>query len=501
MAGRENPDRDDSSGIENEIACLAEAIRSHPHRREEDAVVPLLKRKCFLLGQLLEVLRREKLELKNENERLENDRIRLRIELREALGIRKTTRTSGASPEILLEKGRKRRGAPRGHAGRSRDIPQTWDSERTISSPGRCECGSEEICETGEHDLKYVEDIVPSSRTVTLLRYSRGRCARCGKLLRNPEVLNGPPVITGKNLASHLSLLRQAGVSYRKLGSLCTETLGIPLSASGAMGVVNRVSDSLNPVYETIASALPEQEIIHGDETGWKVRGDLHYLWVFCNRELAYYHPDKSRSSAVVKNLIGKKFPGILVCDFYAAYNFLPRTQRCLVHLLRDIRKEREARPACISLERFQKRITDFVDEGKDIRLISDNNLRNARIESLRKELTRIGKLKMPVIGRGQALAKRILNYQDDIFRFVENPGLDYHNNRAERQLRPLVVSRKMSFGSDTIEGARRTCVLHSVTETCRLQKIKPLDFIRNFVGSKPQNIFCNLPRSLDLRI
>jgi hypothetical protein len=483
-----------------EISELSESIRMCAPD-DDKGMARLLRQKCSLLGQLADELGREKLGLEEEVERLEIDRRRLRMELREALGIRKKAEVASVVSESTVFRPRRRRGAPRGHRGGTRPVPATWDSEHTAPGPARCECGSEEICGTGEYDMKYVEDIVPARKTVKLLRYPRGRCARCGRLVRSPDAVNGPPVSTGENLASHLSMLRQSGISYRKLGTLCTETLGIPMTAAGAMGVVNRVSDRLGPVYETIASALPEQEILHGDETGWKVRGDLHYLWVFCNRELAYYHPDKSRGSAVIRNLVGKKFPGTMVCDFYAAYNFLPRTQRCLVHLLRDVKKECEAYPSCISLERFGKRISGFVDAGKDARLMTDEQARDERTRMLRRELARIGKMRMPVIGRGQALAKRILKYQDDIFRFIEDPGLDYHNNRAERQLRPLVVSRKMSFGSDTIEGARRTCVLHSVTETCRLQKIKPLDFIRNFVENNPQNIFGNLPKSLELRI
>ncbi len=66
--------------------------------------------------------------------------------------------------------------------------------------------------------------------------------------------------------------------------------------------------------------------------------------------------------------------------------------------------------------------------------------------------------------------------------RFVENPDVDYHNNRSERQLRPIVISRKMSFGSDTPEGARRNCVLHSVIETCKLQNVRPIDFIEKII-------------------
>ncbi|MDP2815765.1 MAG: transposase, partial [Rectinemataceae bacterium] len=169
------------------------------------------------------------------------------------------------------------------------------------------------------------------SRKVTLVEYRRGVCTKCGKEIRHPEAA-GPVVEIGANLAAHLAMLRQAGVSYRKLSAFCTETLGIPLSPSGAMGVVSRVADRNIPIYETIGNVLSKQPVLHGDETGWKVRLEQWYVWIMCNRSLVYLLPDKSRSAKTPERLLGKDFEGIVVCDFYGAYNFLPKTQRCLLH-------------------------------------------------------------------------------------------------------------------------------------------------------------------------
>ena len=72
--------------------------------------------------------------------------------------------------------------------------------------------------------------------------------------------------------------------------------------------------------------------------------GKSGYIWCFCNKRIAFFHPDHSRGAAVIEEILGKDFKGIVVCDFYAAYNCLEKTQRCLVHLLRDIKKERDVR-------------------------------------------------------------------------------------------------------------------------------------------------------------
>ncbi len=220
----------------------------------------------------------------------------------------------------------------------------------------------------------------------------------------------------GGNLAAHLAMLRQAGLSYRKLSSFCTEPLGIPLTPSGAMGVVNRVTNN-TPLYETIGNVLPEQEVLNCDETGWKVRLEQWFVWIFCNPSLVYLVPDKSRSGKVPERILVKDYQGTAICDFHGGYNFLQDKQRCLVHFTRDIEKERDLLPGSVTLERFE-----------------------------------------------------------------DTPGVEWHNNGAERHLRPLVVSRKMSFGSDTPQGAGRTCVLHSVVETCRLQNIRAVDLLREIM-------------------
>ena len=113
-------------------------------------------------------------------------------------------------------------------------------------------------------------------------------------------------------------------------------------------------------------------------------------------------------------------------------------------------------------------------------------------VKKLERELVSISRMDVPK-GRPQTLRKRIVKYHDEMMTFVDTPGVEWHNNRAERHLRPLVISRKMSFGSDTPEGAGRTCVLHSIVETCRLQNIKPVDLlmekmVRNTKSNFPLN-------------
>ncbi len=229
--------------------------------------------------------------------------------------------------------------------------------------------------------------------------------------------------------------------------------------------------------------------MVNADETGWKVRGSQWYVWIFCNRSVVFCHADRSRSSKVVEDILGKDYGGTFVCDFYAAYNFLQHVQRCMYHYTRDIKKEREVLPGSVQLERFEERVWGFIDAGKAAAALPQGKEKDNAAARLGRELSSIARMDVPR-GRPETLRKRIGKYHDQMLRFVTTPGVECHNNRAERHLRPIVTSRKMSFGSDTPEGAQRTCVLHSIVETCRLQKISPVELFKEKMARNSGNSF-----------
>jgi transposase len=375
---------------------------------------------------------------------------------------------------------KKKRGAPKGHRGASRPVPPNIDDEKIIEPPAVCSCGCGEIIMTDEFDDRYIEDILPVIKHITRLRFQRGRCSACGLKLRHEDALTGPPTRIGPNFSTFLTYMRQNGLTFGQLQKTAAG-VGFDLTRSGILGIVNRTTDSMEWVYDIIGMKLKGEAVLNIDETTWKVNSILWYIWVFCNKKMAYFHPVKSRAAKVLEMVLGEDFKGIAICDFYAAYNILKRTQRCLVHLLKDIKKERAVLKNNRQLKIFDQMIKTFISKGLEISKMPDGNDKQISIENLKKYFGRITKLK-PAKGTMGTLLKRIIKYKDDIFRFVENEEVEYHNNRAERQIRPTVISRKMSFGSHTAGGAKRNCILHSIIETCKLQDVDPIEFIRNIM-------------------
>jgi len=415
---------------------------------------------------------------------------KLLLELRQALGVTATTRDTDNRPDAAPETdtgtgtdskpkqdSKGKRGAPKGHCGKTRTVPVTIHREEVTGPSGLCSCGCSDLAATFDFDVRYVEDIPAVSKEVTRQIYLQGRCRGCGKIVRHPDVVSKPLVVTGPNLAAHLTIMNHMGVTFRKLSAFSTRTLGVELSASGALGIVSRVAASLEGPYGEVLRALPYQEWLNGDETGWKTMGRNGYIWCFCNKDLAFFHHDDSRGAKVIEEILGTEFGGVVICDFYAAYNCIDTTQRCLVHLLRDIKKEREILTGSKLLERFEQAVKGFIEKGLETQAMPDGTAKDRAVAKLEKQLDKLTRM---TVTRGKAvtLVKRIEKYRDDLIRFVTHPGVEFHNNRAERQLRPIVVNRKVSFGSNTAHGARRYCIIHTIIETCKLQGIDPIDFI-----------------------
>ena len=446
-------------------------------------------------------LKKENRELKDENAKLKNDVKRLLNQLRRSLGIKTETSTK-KKVEKNQEDGekktnRKRRGAPKGHIGRTRPIPDHVNNTKEILPPGRCpKCSSTAILFSDESINKYIEDILPITKYVEEIKYRWGICADCSQKIIDQEAFNGPPVKIGDNLISMLTVMRQQmGISYRKLSRLSTEMLKIPLTPSGVLGITNRVSQKLEPIYKGIEASLQNMPVLYGDETGWRMDGKRWYMWCFCNKKIVFYHADNSRGSKVPKAILGNDYDGILHADFYSSYNFIEKTQRCLVHFLRTIKEELEVSPNDKALLQLKIGLKNIIKEGNRIKLLPVSSEKQEQKKQLENELAELTKLESEN-KKVKTFGKRIIRHQKDLLRFVDHPEVDYHNNWVEQIIRWVVIFRKLSFGNRTVEGAFNFSILATVLETLRLQEKNLLESVLEILRT-PSDRLNRITRSL----
>lgn len=395
----------------------------------------------------------------------------------------------------------KPRGPPPNHEPHHRPLPEP-DETLMVTLP-KCPGCNEPLGEPLEYVDHTVEDVIPGRRVVRRYRQARYRCSGCGQfhLARPPGVL--PNSRFGPDLLLLLAILRLRGMSAGNIVTFLALVFGLHLSDSTVLNLEQRVARELQPLYEQIREALRTRNRVNGDETGWRVDGVPHWLWVFSSAAEAIFTVDRSRSGKVPLEVLGEKFQGVIVRDGWSAYNSVgcPQ-QQCLVHIHRDIqeleaqrgiepRPLREERPPRFTrrghpptellgfVERLRAILREAVQFHEKVKDTPSRRKAAARFQQ------RLNRLLRPAYRDedAESMAEGLRRRRHQMFTFLRFPNVPWHNNDAERDLRASVVVRKMSFGSRSMEGARCHAVLRSVELTCRRRGWDFRETVRGHLG------------------
>ena len=373
-------------------------------------------------------------------------------------------------------------GQKAGHVGLTRIKPERID--RVVEQKLRhCPDCHHRLSRTQEIIEHLQEDLIPARPEVTCFKKHRYYCAHCRKMVTAPHAPEEVPHgYLGPNVLIQTVILKyHHGLPFNKIRELF-ETLSHFQVSEGALAqALQRISEWLDVEVGQILRAVRASPHLHMDETGWKVSGTNHWLWAVVNERLAYYRIAESRGAKIPKSILPKDYGGILITDFYSAYNRLPgKKQKCLVHLLREMRQLRfkDSSEAFLKYHKILRRILRDalrLKEAQDtlrlpvyqrrIRLLKERlflwSCREYRNKSLRR------------------LAKRFLTHWLHLLTFLEHPEIPFNNNLAERMIRPHVILRNRSFQNRSSQGAKAHETLMSLLHTLRLQGQDPLSFFK----------------------
>jgi hypothetical protein len=317
------------------------------------------------------------------------------------------------------------------------------------------------------------EDIVPAKKKVTVYHRYRYWCPRCRKLVEAPaaegEIPNariGPVAV-----AWSVMLKQSLGVPFEKTARLLEDLCGLRVSPGALAHAAQRVAHRFSPEVAAIREAIRGSPAVNVDETGWRVGGRNNWMWAFVTDRLTLYRIAPSRAGRIAAEELGKNFDGVVVADFFSAYNKLSgEQQKCTVHLLRELRDcaKKNKTPEFAA---FRKKIKRVIADA--MRLAAREDFDPVACENLvwrlhdRVHALGGGEYKNPDCRR---IAKRLRQHGANLFTFLFHPGVvTPDNNRAERAIRPAVVIRKISGGSRTANGANASADLMSLSQTCRL--------------------------------
>ncbi len=373
-------------------------------------------------------------------------------------------------------------GGQPGHEGKTRELvaAQRVD-DRVEHLPDCCGCGhefdgsEERVGDPVVHQQWELPVIRPLVFEQLRLRL---RCPACQRTML-AKLSAGAGSGFGPRLDAHIAML--AGVfrlSREQVRQVVREVFQIPASTGSIDNAIMRMSAVLADPWAELREAIRKADVVHADETGWRLQGAQQWLWVAASALLACYRIDPSRSQQAAKALLGEDFGGFVVSDRYAGYHFLDvlQQQLCWCHVIRQLVEVSER---CGVTGRRGKQLVElareviaahraFLTDGHDAHWLS------AQLAPLRAQIRVL--LEQCATGRHARTANfaaGLLEEYEALWTFCDVPDLAISpsNNAAERAVRHAVLMRKLQGGTQSDRGSRWVERIQSVRETCRLQQ------------------------------
>lgn len=375
------------------------------------------------------------------------------------------------------KKKKRRQGGQKGHKKHTRPLIPTEECQEVVPCiPETCRrCGGELDSVSTEPIRHQVWDLPPIEPVVTEYQLHRGRCRCCGITTCGTLPEGVPSGQCGPRLAAFTGLLMGHFRQSKRRASLFLEDLlNIPCSAAWTVKIQNLVSEALAAPYEQLREELSKQKQLFVDESPTKQKNTKAWLWVAVAPMFAVFGIFLNRKRGSLRALIGDYSGVILNCDRAKMYFDGIRVQWCWAHLKRDIQslidsKNGQVKRLGHDLMRQQKLLFQHWRRYKagEIQWKTFQNL----ARPIRKEFDGLllrgcysGNLRL------MGMCEELYPRRKWLWTFTEVEGIEPTNNTAERSLRPAVIYRKLSFGTQSESGSRYLERILTVSETCRIQ-------------------------------
>jgi transposase len=276
------------------------------------------------------------------------------------------------------------------------------------------------------------------------------------------------------------------GLSKRAVEEIAENLFAAPVSLGTVANLEQEVSAALAAPHQEALEAVRAADVKHADETSWKLRGQLCWLWAAATAGVAAFVIHGKRSALGLAALLGQEIHGILCSDRWGVYNCVPaeRRQICWAHLKRDFQKIVDRSGLSEFVGRRGLRLVKEVfaawhafKEGQVTRVQLQANL-----EPLADRMQKV-LLEGAICGQDKTVAAfcdNVLELEPALWTFARVEGVEPTNNFMERLLRRAVLWRKRSFGCWSPAGCRFVERILTVVQTRRLQGQNVLEYLHN---------------------
>jgi len=382
-------------------------------------------------------------------------------------------------PKDKPQDGRKRqRGGQVGHAPHHRPAfaPEQIDDTHDYTLDHCPDCGGAlQDADTAPRVVQQVEITEVPLRIDEHrgLAYWCCNCRRVHYASIPPEVVKAG--LAGPRLTALVAFLKGVcHASFSTIRKFLRDVVGVTISRGQLAKLVHKVSTSLEPTYDELLSALPKETRLNIDETGHPDQGDRLWTWCFRAHLFTVFHIDASRGSAVLLEVLGREFDGLIGCDYFSAYRKYMKhshvlVQFCLAHLIRDVKFLVEhpdadnRRYGTLLLKHLRELFRIIHDRGY---FTSELGFRLV-LAGQRDRLIAAALQHLPATREARNLAKRFTDHADSYFRFITEPDVEPTNNLAEQALRFVAIHRRMTQGTRGEKGQHWCERLWTVATTC----------------------------------
>ena len=386
-------------------------------------------------------------------------------------------------PDAKRKSDPKRPGRAKGHRGVCRPKPDHINARRTVPLPVCPRCGGP--VNDVEPVVQFIEDLPVVVPHVTRLVTHVGQCARCGEVRStHPLQVSTATRAAGTHLgpralAVAIDLNQPHGLSLRKTCRVMKDLFGLSLTAGALAQAKQRVSAKLQGSYETLLEQARAASVVHADETSWYVGSPKSWLWVFANDDLTYYTVRDSRARAVLLDVLGEHFEGVLSSDCLSVYDLETIEQhKCYAHHHKALSDAAKRHPQ--GETPHLRALRDLLRAAQQLK-IDQAALDAKTLRARRRSLERTARdLILPprTDPIEEHATNRLRKQLDHLFTFLDHADVSATNNLAERQLRPAVIARKISCGNRTFVGAHAWEILASLAATTHQRRSSFLDLL-----------------------
>ena len=396
------------------------------------------------------------------------------------------------TPKPPKDKKKRKRGAQPGHPQHLRTplAPELIDEIIKLELTNCPTCNSKLSLDSSETKKTQQIELVEKPIVVTeyqQLKYWCRKC-RCYHYSRLPEHIEKEGLF-GPNMTTLTAWLKGRGhMSYRTLQEYFRDVKGFDISTGFLVGQIKKVSAALHPSYAELAEFLKQQEHLYIDETSLKKNGKLQWAWCFVAEFFTFFKIDSSRGSKVLKETLGEDFLGSISSDFYSAYRKYAKdtktlVQFCWAHLIREIKFLATLDDTKAYGKRLLKHVKKMFKTIHSQDELTADEFKRLLLQHKEAILNTVRRF-VPEHKKATVLAERFEKFGESYFLFIDNPGIEPTNNAAEREIRTLVIDRKITQGVRSDAGNEWHERFWTVLATCKRQGLNVMSFLREAIFS-----------------